>query len=182
MNDQLLKFLRRAVPGGDQMFGSDDPWPSIVLLLGVPCELTQSRASQLAQQVWGTAQDKPNIIGSPRDGSYAIHASGLIFAMHSVSAKYETQSREVDVVRQQVWDRHSAWLSIDYPRGSSEPRSKWGHFYFPLTLMANKLWDSNVLGAFFPAEGVTVPNMGDLVPSITWAAKNGSPLQFLKRN
>ncbi|HEY6448902.1 MAG TPA: hypothetical protein VIY53_20780 [Acidobacteriaceae bacterium] len=182
MNDEFAGFLRQAVPGGDQIPGGDEPWPSLVLLLRVPREFTHADANQLARQVWNTSQDKPEIVGSPRDGSYVIHVSGLFFAMHSVAARYSARGHEADVVRQQVWDQHSAWLSIDYSRGSREPRSKWGHFYFPLTLMANKVWDANVLGAFFPAEGVTVPNMGELIPSITWAAKNGSPLQFLKRN
>jgi hypothetical protein len=45
--------------------------------------------------------------------------------------------------------------------------------------MANQLWNENCLGLYLPVQGVTVPNMGDLISSIRWAAKNGTPLPFL---
>jgi hypothetical protein len=59
------------------------------------------------------------------------------------------------------------------------PESEWPSCYKLLFLMANQLWNENCLGLYLPVQGVTVPNMGDLISSIRWAAKNGTPLPFL---
>ncbi len=69
--------------------------------------------------------------------------------------------------------------AVDYAEGRNTPESEWPSCYKLLFLMVHQLWDENCLGFYLPAHQVTVPNMGDLIASIRWAGRNGTPLAFL---
>jgi len=40
-------------------------------------------------------------------------------------------------------------------------------------------WANNCLTVYFPAEGVTIPNFGDLTQNIRWARRAGLDLSLL---
>jgi hypothetical protein len=84
---------------------------------------------------------------------------------------------------QRPWDQHRAWLSIDMPliaKGLRETEA-WGESHKLLLIFAFKSWSPNCLAIFFPTEGVTVPNFGDLADSIRWGRQNGLKLDFLNK-
>jgi hypothetical protein len=158
---RAIRFLGNVVTGSPNEEG--DTYPSLVLLLESPVELTRQAALDLAAQAWGEADSRASIDLARRRGRWFIRVSG----------------HEPNQVRQRVWDRHRAWLAVEYPDAPKMPESEWPSCYKLLFLMANQLWNENCLGLYLPVQGVTVPNMGDLISSIRWAAKNGTPLPFL---
>jgi hypothetical protein len=170
------QFLGSVVSGSAP---DEDPVPSLILLLETPFDLTKESALQLAVQAWGESAEEPALVRSPRRGSYVIRVSNLLFGLRAERARYEAPRREPNAVRQRVWDHHRAWLGIEYPEGPKTPESQWPACYKLLFLLANQIWDDSCLGIYLPREGVTVPNMGDLISSIRWAGNNGTPLPFL---
>lgn len=176
---RAIEFLGRVVTGSGPQ---DDAFPSVVLLLDSARPLTRENVLQLAVQAWGSSDDGPALARSPDRGTYRIRVSNLIFALRSARGRYEAPGPETNVVRQRAWDQHGAWLAVEYPEGSKTPESEWPSCYKLLFLMVNQLWDEHCLGLYLPVQGITVPNMGDLIASIRWAGKNGTPLPFLHDN
>jgi hypothetical protein len=74
-------------------------------------------------------------------------------------------------------------MSVDFPAGTTaklrEIRSL-GSFYKLLLIYVFLCWSPNCLAIYFPMEGITVPNLGDLAGSIKWARQNGTNLDFLE--
>jgi hypothetical protein len=150
-----------------------------VLLLDQPVPLTRSAALDLAAKAWGESDNEASITPRRRRGRWLVRVSDVHFGMRGGKGRYRRQAQETNEVRQRVWERHRAWLEVDYPGGSEMAESELPACYKALFLMANHLWGENCLGLYLPVQEVTVPNMGDLIASIRWAAKNGTPLPFL---
>jgi hypothetical protein len=51
--------------------------------------------------------------------------------------------------------------------------------YKLLLVFAFLCWSTNCLIVYFPAEGISIPNLGDLADSINWTRSNGQNLDFL---
>lgn len=142
-------------------------------------ELTREMTLDLAAQAWGGPESPPSIAGRPGGGKWLVRVSNVLFGIRARRTRYRGPGYEPNEVRQRAWDRHRAWLAVDYPEGPRMPEAEWPACYKLLFLMANQLWDENCLGLYLPAQKITIPNMGDLIASIRWAANNGTPLPFL---
>jgi hypothetical protein len=177
----MFSSLRKIFGGRDKADANDD-WPSIVLLL---CEAqlpTADEAIEMARGAWGAA-GPVELLGAVGPHNFAIRVSPLTFALHAVGQRYSVSGSELRLAKQQAWDQHRAWLSVDLPgRRTAELRDKGqlGSAYQSLMHFVAKHWSPNVLAMYFPSEGVTVPNQGDLIESIRWARRNGTNLDFLK--
>lgn len=176
MFHKVIRFLGSVVSGSPT---EEEPRPSLVLLLEAPVELTRETALELAAQAWGGPDSQPSIAGRPGKGRWLVRVSDVLFGLRSAHARYREPGPEANEVRQRAWDRHRAWLEVDYPEGPKIPESEWPSCYKLLFLMANQLWNENCLGLYLPAQDITIPNMGDLIASIRWAGNNGTPLPFL---
>ncbi len=173
---RATRFLRNVVTGSPD---EEEKHPSLVLLLEKPIELTQQATLDLAMQVWGESDTEASIRRGRQGRLWAVRVSDVVFGFRGGSGKYRRPRQESNQVRQRVWDRHRAWLEVDYPDGARIPEAEWPGCYKLLFLMANHLWDENCTGIYLPVQGVTVPNMGELIASIRWAGVNGTPLPFL---
>lgn len=175
MIHKAIRFLGNVVTGSPN---DEEPCPSLVILLASPMQLTQELALDLAAQAWGGSEGQP-LIARPSGRGWSIRVSHVLFGLRSGRSRYRRQGHEGNQVRQRVWERHQGWLAVDYPEGPRIPESEWPSCYKLLFLMANQLWNENCLGLYLPAQGVTIPNQGDMISSIRWAANNGTPLPFL---
>ena len=174
---KIIRFLGSVVSGSPAK--DEEPCPSVVLLLAAPIELSRETVLDLAAQAWGASENPPFIAGRPGRGKWLVRVFDVLFGLRSVRSRYRGAAPEANQVRQRAWERHRAWLEVDYPEGPKMPESEWPSCYKLLFLMANHLWDENCLGLYLPLQDVTIPNMGDLIASIRWAENNGTPLPFL---
>jgi hypothetical protein len=174
---RAARFLGSVLTGSPNEI--QDPPPSLVLLLEHPLELTRQMALDLASRAWGDSDTRVSVARSRKAGRWIVQVSEAQFGMRSGGGPYRRHGSESNQVRQRAWDRHRAWVEVDYPDGTKVPESEWPTCYKALFLMANDLWGENCLGLYLPVQQVTVPNMGDLIASIHWAARNGTPLPFL---
>jgi hypothetical protein len=172
-----IRFIGSVVTGSPPE--EPEPCPSVILLLEAPIELTRQTTLELAAQAWGASDSAPSIAGRLGKGKWLVRVSEVLFGLRSARSRYRDAATEANQVRQRAWDRHQAWLAVDYPEGPKMPESEWPSCYKLLFLMANQLWSENCLGVYLPTLGITIPNMGDLIASIRWAANNGTPLPFL---
>ncbi len=159
-----------------------DGWPSIVFLLREPILPTPEVAKNMGQAAWGAAAPV-ELVSTIREHSYLLRADLLFFAVHAAHARYEVGRLQLSQVQQQRWDEHTAWLSVDMPQQRALKqigRTSWSAAYKSLMFFVFKHWSPNCLALYFPAEGVTVPNMGGLAESIRWSRRNGIDLSFLK--
>jgi hypothetical protein len=159
-----------------------DSWPSIVFLLCQSHVHTPEEAVHMCEDAWGAAH-RIELIGIVSEGHYAIKAGPLFFAFHSVNETYRVQGLQLTQVQQQAWDQHTAWMSIDLTRSRERilrEEHSLGVAYKPLIYYASRNFSPNCLALYFPAEGVTVPNLGELIGSIRWRRMNGIDLSFLK--
>lgn len=73
-------------------------------------------------------------------------------------------------------------MSVDLPNLRNEAlfrAGELGNMYKVLSIFVFLCWTNNCLGVYFPGEGVTVPNFGDLAASINWGRRSGLNLNFL---
>lgn len=173
---KFIRFLRHAISGSSP---EKDAYPSVVLLLESPRKITKERALELAERAWGTPKHGLSIAHDTDPNSWIIRASDMLFGLRGGRSRYQPAASEPNATRQWAWNEHSAWLAVDYAEGRNTPESEWPSCYKLLFLMVLQLWDENCLGLYLPAHRVTVPNMGDLIASIRWAGRNGTPLTFL---
>jgi hypothetical protein len=159
-----------------------DDWPSTVLLLKAPLFPTPEEAVATGQEAWG-AHAPVKLMSLANDGkSYILTCGTFVFSLHLSSERYGVVGQEPSEAQQRPWDEHQAWFSIDAPTAKVEKLRQdktVGDVYKLLLVYAFKRWSSNCLGIYFPAESVTVPNLGDLAQSIQWGRKNGIDLSFL---
>ncbi|MGB7137491.1 MAG: hypothetical protein WBD46_19540, partial [Acidobacteriaceae bacterium] len=112
--------------------------------------------------------------------SWIIQVSDVLFGLRSGRSRWREPANEPNAARRRAWEQHRAWLAVDYEEGAHTPASEWPSCYKLLFLMVLQLWDENCCGLYLPAQRVTIPNVGDLISSIRWAARNGTPLEFLQ--
>jgi hypothetical protein len=136
----------------------------------------------MARAAWSAA-GPVELVGVVGQHNFAIRVSLLTFALHASGNRYDISRLEAPLAQQQVWEEHRAWLSVDLSgRRTLEFRAqgRLGSAYQSLMHFVAKHWSSNCLGIYFPSEGATVPNHGDLIESIRWARRNRINLDFLK--
>jgi hypothetical protein len=173
---RVVRFLGNVVSGSPD---EEEKYPSLVLLLEDPISLAQEAILKLAIEVWGDSDSQGSIERGRHGRLWTVSVSDVLFGFRGGTGRYRRPRHEANQARQRVWDRHQAWLEVDYPDGAKIPEPEWPGCYKLLFLMANHLWSENCLGIYLPVQGVTVPNMGELIASIRWAATNGTPLPFL---
>lgn len=159
-----------------------DDWPSIVLLLKSPLFPTPEEAVATGQAAWGAKAPVELMSLANAGKSYILTCGRFVSSVNLGSEPYGLEGQELSEAQQRPWDEHQAWLSIDAPTAKVEKLRQdksLGDVYKLLLVYAFKLWSSNCLGVYFPAENVTVPNLGDLAQSIQWGRKNGIDLTFL---
>jgi hypothetical protein len=177
----MLNSLRK-IFGGRENADADEDWPSIVMLLREAQLPTADEAIEMARGAWGAA-GPVELLGAVGPHNFVLRVSPLTFALHALAARYGVGEADLPLARQQTWDQHRAWLAVDLPgRRTAELRNKGqlGAAYQSLMHFVAKHWSPNVLAMYFPSEGVSVPNQGDLIESIRWARRNGISLDFLK--
>jgi hypothetical protein len=173
---KAIRFLGSVVSGSPNE--EETPCPCLVLLLGTPIELTREAALDLATRAWGDTESRTAIRRASGRG-WRVRVSEVQFGLRCGHSRFHRPGQEASLTRQQAWDRHNAWLVVEYPEGARMPESEWPSCYKLLFLMANQLWSENCLGLYLPVQEITIPNMGDMIASIRWAAGNGTPLPFL---
>ncbi len=156
--------------------------PSVVILLKEPHLRTTDESLQIVRRALGEKTDV-ELLGVLNGGnSHVLRDGKFFFAFHQAAQKYEIPGRETTELMQSGWDSHAAWMSFDLPMQSSAQLKgidSLGAAYRVLLVFAFLCWSPNCLAVYFPAEGVTVPNLGDLADSIQWARRNGQNLGFL---
>jgi hypothetical protein len=154
----------------------------VVVLLKAPEFQSAQDALQIGKKAW-PGSDPVEIVQTLENGSSHILRHGKFwFAVHQGNLPYDVAGQEATELLQRPWDEHTAWLSIDLPMQSTAQLKKidsLGLAYRLLLVYAFLCWSPNCLALNVPAEGITVPNLGDLAGSITWARKNGQNLDFL---
>jgi hypothetical protein len=173
----MLEWLRRQIHSR----ASEDDLLSIVFLLRDSVVLTADEAVRMCNAAWGAAAPV-KLVAIVSEGHYALEASPLFFAFHSVAQRYQAKPPALSQVQQQCWDQHSAWMSVDMVKSVSELRASGSlaAAYKTLFYFVFKHWSSDTLALYFPCEGVTLPNHGDLIQSIRWCRRNGIDLSFLQ--
>src|SRR5262245_13583477 len=178
----LFERLRKRSKIGNQANAEGD-FPSVVLLLREPLLPSAEQALEMARSAWSAA-GPVELAGSVSPHCHAVRASELFFAINAAPQRYEAGPTIASQVYQLCWDHHTAWLSVDLPVARvAELRAnkQLEKAYSTLLFFVYKHWSSNCLALYFPAEGVTVPNLGDLAGSIRWCRQNGTNLDFLRR-
>jgi hypothetical protein len=159
-----------------------DYWPSVVVLLANPWLPGRDEVMALAQKAWGNA-GHPRLVGTLREGaSLVIQCGPLSFSVHFANAKYSGVSTIGNEFLQRPWNDHNAWMSVDLPNLRNESLYKAGELgkmYQVLLVFVFLCWTNNSLGVYFPGEGVTIPNIGDLASCVQWGRRNGLNLHFL---
>jgi hypothetical protein len=173
----MLEWWRKKV----HMKSRENELPSIVFLLRGSVVLTADDAVRMCQVAWGAAAPV-KLVGIVSDGHYAIEANPLFFAFHSVAQRYQAEPNALSLVQQRCWEQHTSWMSVDLVKSAPELRASgmYAAAYKTLFYFVFKHWSSDTLALYFPCEGVTLPNLGDLVESIRWCRKNGIDLSFLR--
>jgi hypothetical protein len=118
-----------------------------------------------------------------RGKSYILTSGKFVFSINLGSGLYGLEGQEPSEAQQHPWDEHKAWMSIDAPTAKAEKLRQsgtLGRVYQLLLVYALKSWSPNCLGIYFPSEGITLPNVGDLTQSLQWGRQNSIDLSFLK--
>jgi len=160
----------------------NDDWPSIVHLLRDPVLPDMDQALEMARGAWGAA-GPVKLLGQVGPHSFALRVEPLNFSIHAFGSRYGGNVPELSAVQLQAWDQHTAWVAVDLPGRKIESlKSEGSHAgaYKSLMYFVFKHWSANCLALYFPAEGVTLPNQGDLIESIRWSRRNGINIDFLK--
>ncbi len=171
--------------GGKERYGDDD-FPSVVLLLRDPKFPTTADMLRIANESWG-AGGSVELLGTLRESASFVFSlktakASTTISVHTQPQPYGGSGREPTEFLQRPWDEHKAWMSIDLPNGRSRKLStekSLGYVYKVLLIFAFKCWNPNVLAVFFPGEGVTIPNFGELAACIQWARRSGMDMSFL---
>ena len=176
----LQRFLSKFVLARKPV--SENDWPSVVLLLKEQRPFTSQDAISTGQAAWGSAAPVEWMAITNGGHSYVLKRQPFIFSVHLGSEPYGVPGQEKAQTLQLPWDEHKAWMSIDAPTASViklREEESLGDVYKLLLVYAFISWSPNCLGVYFPAECVTIPNLGDLGESIKWGRKNGINLSFL---
>ena len=177
----MIGSLRKLLQSREKADANED-WPSIVMLLREALLPTADEAIEMARAAWGAA-GPVELLGAVGPHNFAIRVSPLTFSPHAIADRYDVGAPELPLAQQQVWDRHRAWLAVDLPgrkTAALREEGRLGSAFKSLLHFVMKHWSPNVLAMYFPSEGVTVPNQGDLIESIRWARRNGIDLNFLR--
>jgi hypothetical protein len=177
----MLQWLREKL----RLSRSDstpENYPSVVILLREPQIRTSNESLNLVRRALGAGIDV-ELIGVLDNGNAHIIRNGkFFFTFHQASQRYEVPGYEPIGLVRKAWDENKAWVAFDMPTQSSAKLREidsLGTAYRLLLVFTFLCWSPNCLGVYFPAERVSVPNLGDLADSINWARRNGQNLDFL---
>jgi len=178
----FIRAFAARVFGTRARYGEDD-WPSVVLLLRAPQFPEPESIVATASEAGGSV----NFLGVLREKKSYVFAcqtsSGtMVLSIHTAAQRYGVEGKEPLEILQKPWDEHQAWMSIDSPHQRNVKLAEeqaLANVYKVLLIYALKIWSPNVLAAFFPGEGATVPNLGGLAESIQWGRRAGFDLAFL---
>ncbi len=177
-----MGILRKLFRRREDTASEKDYWPSVVILLKEPRFPTAEEALRVGQASWG-AHAQVELTGSTNNGrSYVLRTEKFFFSINYAQGPYGVEGKEHSQAQQRPWEEHAAWLSIDIPNRKTEELREakaLSACYKLLLVFAFKMWSSNCLGVYFPCEGVTIPNLGELAASVVWARGNGVNLKFL---
>jgi len=161
---------------------SPENYPSVVVLLKEPQVRTPEESVQIVRRALGADTDV-ELISTLNDGnSHVIRNGKFFFTFHQTSQRYELPGHTPPDIQQNSWAEHRAWIAFDLPtQGSDRLReiNSLATAYKLLLVFAFLCWSTNCLIVYFPAEGISVPNLGDLADSINWARRNGQNPNFL---
>jgi hypothetical protein len=176
---RFLRSLMRKFVGSQKTY-PDDYWPSVVVLLRAPAFPTSEDVLMRAQACWG-AHAPVEAIGTAST-SHVLRCGAFFFSVHYAAERYSSIGEEGLEILQRPWTEHTAWMSVDMPNQRCKElktTNALGDSYKLLLIYAFKSWSEDCLGVHFPAEGITIPNFGDLAQSIQWGRRNGLDLTFL---
>jgi hypothetical protein len=180
-----IRGLARRLLGTSERYAEGD-FPSVVLLLREPEFPKAEDMLHIARESWG-AGGPVELLGTLRQKAsyvFACQTAGgsMAISIHTQPQPYGGGGREPTEFLQRPWDEHGAWMSIDLPHGNNRKlraEKALGDIYKVLSIFAFKIWNPNVLAVFFPAEGVTIPNFGELASCVQWARRSGMDMSFL---
>jgi hypothetical protein len=178
----MLQWLREKLNLSGPSERAEDH-PSAVILLRQAQILTQDEVQERGLKAWGAGGPVELISTLNGGGSFVLRCGKFIFAIHQAAQRYEAAGREQSDVFQRPWDEHTAWMSVDFPQSSSRRLREidsLGSCYKMLLVFVFLCWSPNCLAVYFPMEGITIPNLGDLAGSVKWVRQNGIRLDFLK--
>lgn len=177
----MLKWIRDKLRL-TRLDSSIEDCPSVVILLKEPQIRTPEESLNIVRNALGANTDV-ELIQTLNDGcTHVIRDGKFLFSFHQYQQRYKVPGRPSAVLLQKPWEEHKAWLAFDLPTQSSvklKEIDSLGLSYKVLLVFAFLSWSPNCLAVYFPAEAVTVPNLGDLADSIHWARRNGLNLDFL---
>jgi hypothetical protein len=181
----IIRTLIQKIRGRQKRYRPED-WPSVVLLLRESDFPTPEDLLRIAVESWG-AGGPVKTVGTLREKQSYIFScqtphGPIWFSIHIQRGKYGSEGREPLEIVQRPWDEHGAWMAIDSPHTTIVKlleKNALGAFYKMLLNYAFKIWSPNALAVFFPAEGLTIPNFGDLAASIQWGRRVGADMRFL---
>jgi hypothetical protein len=159
-----------------------DYWPSVVVLMAKPLFPSREEVNARAQRAWANA-GPVNLVGTLRDSaSYVFQCGPMSISVHFTNARYGGPASGGSDILQRPWNDHTAWISVDMPTQRNQAlhqSGSLGEMYKVLLIFVFLSWSNNCLAVYFPAEGVTIPNFGDLAGNIQWARHAGLDLSFL---
>src|ERR1700722_20078132 len=171
----MLRWLRDKLKQS-RLDSSSEDYPSVVILLREPQFRTSEESLNIVRKALGTDTDVELIQVLDNGNAHVIRDGKFFFTFHQAGQRYEVSGQETIALRQNAWDEHKAWLAFDLPTQSSAKLRQIDSLasaYKVLLVFAFLCWSPNCLAVYFPAEGVSVPNLGDLADSINWARRNG---------
>jgi len=157
-------------------------FPSAVMLLREPAFPSEDDVLMKAQKAWGASGPVERVATMREGASHVLRSGPMIYSLHMNAGRYGGSVEGGSDILMRPWNEHRAWMSMDMPNARCEQLRRGnalGDFYKILLIYAFLSWLENCLGAYFPAEGVTVPNLGGLAESIQWGRRNGLSLSFL---
>jgi hypothetical protein len=181
----VLQRILKKITALPERYQEND-FPSVVLLLRNAEFPPPEEMLRIARESWGT-DGSVELLGTLRKkASYMFSCrtskGAMMLSVHTRPQPYGGRGREPTDVLQRPWDEHQAWMSIDLPYGNNRKLAAeraLADIYKAQLIFAFKVWAPNVLAVFFPGEGVTIPNFGDLAGCIQWAHRAGLDMSFL---
>jgi hypothetical protein len=96
MLGKIIRFLRHVISGSSP---EEDAYPSVVLLLRSPREITKERALQLAERAWGGPGSGLSIADDMTRDSWIIGASDVLFGLRGGRSRYQPAPNERNATR-----------------------------------------------------------------------------------
>jgi len=180
----MLNWLRKAFTP-TRLDHSAENYPSVVILLKEAKIRTAEESVQLVRRALSGGTEVELLAALNNGDSHVVRRGKFFFTFHQASQRYELPAYNPPDILRNSWAEHHAWIAFDMPTTGSDKLREidgLGYAYKLLLAFASLCWSPNCLVVYFPAEGASVPNLGDLAESINWARRNGQNLNFLNNS